>query len=110
MLGIVNDRVVYATIPFRSSASTELPNGRSHPLFDLLTDLKSRLAARAPAQIGSFYFTDLLSPVGGFTWYVPQSHAGLLHLLQTINFWCFNDSAHRFDRCSCNAADPYECY
>lgn len=70
MLGVVDDRIVFAAINFRSSSSTEIPNGRSHPLFNLLTDMHAGLAARAPPEIGSFYFTDLLSTVGGFTWFL----------------------------------------
>ncbi len=74
MLGVVEEKIVFAAITFRSSSSTEIPNGRSHPLYNLLSDLKDQLAARAPAEIGSFYFTDKLSTVGGFTWsFAPSS-------------------------------------
>jgi hypothetical protein len=68
MLGVLDNRIVFAAIAFRSSSSTELPNGKSHPLFDLLVDVKDSLSARAPAEIGSLYFTDLLTTSGGFTW------------------------------------------
>ncbi len=83
MLGVVDDRVAFAAISFRSSSSTETPNGKSHPLFNLLTDLKDRLAARAPAEIGSFYFTDLLSTGGGFTWSVVSSSPQQFDSLRT---------------------------